>query len=290
MNRNEDLCPERGTELHSPSLLQQEERTAYVKFAQKSDRQKVKYAVVDGLAIMEGDIIIGVEGEMIGALGETSELTPHFTFTRELGNRWPGGVVTYVIDPALPQPERVHQAIQHWNSNTVIQLVPRTNHQNYIKFVRSGGCSSWLGMKGGKQDINLGDNCSVGNTIHEIGHALGMYHEQSAPDRDQYVEIRWENIEEQAKHNFEKATWQVAGTIGPYDYGSIMHYGRQAFSKNGQPTIIPKIDVEIGQRRGLSNLDIQGINSLYGNQADTDTLPVHIIGKATAADIPRPEV
>ena len=50
-----------------------------------------------------------------------------------------------------------------------------------------------------------------------------------------------------------------------YDFGSVMHYGKYAFTKNGQPTIeaISNPSQTFGQRNGASDLDIVEINALY---------------------------
>lgn len=133
--------------------------------------------------------------------------------------------------------------------------------QNGISFENGSGCSSYIGMKGGTQAIRLGTGCEKA-VAHEIGHALGLFHEQSHPERDQFVTIHWGNIKQGAEHNF--AIKQNPGKSTVYDYKSIMHYKRNAFSRNGLPTITPKNQkIQIGQRDGLSPLDIQGIELLY---------------------------
>ena len=103
-----------------------------------------------------------------------------------------------------------------------------------------------------------------GTAIHSIGHAVGLWDEQSRADRDKYVAIVWENIGPEFHHNFEI---RVSGheRIRPYDYDSIMHAPRNAYSRNGTPTIIPKEDLSIGQRTGLSTGDVFLINALYGD-------------------------
>lgn len=78
------------------------------------------------------------------------------------------------------------------------------------------------------------------NTVHEIGHALGLWHEQSRADRDSYIKILWENIAEDHKYNFNQHLHD-GKDFGVYDYASIMHYGPLAFSKNGEKTIVPTI-------------------------------------------------
>jgi astacin len=75
----------------------------------------------------------------------------------------------------------------------------------------------------------------LGIVLHELGHALGMAHEQSRPDRDQSVTIHWQNVQQGYEGQFEVDA--DAYTDQDYDYTSVMHYGSTSFSKNGQPTI-----------------------------------------------------
>jgi hypothetical protein len=76
--------------------------------------------------------------------------------------------------------------------------------------------------------------------IHEFIHALGFFHMQSSSDRDQYVEIVWDKIQEDKKHNFEWYGYHEINHFGvAYDYGSVMHYPRVSFSTDGSETIIP---------------------------------------------------
>lgn len=67
------------------------------------------------------------------------------------------------------------------------------------------------------------------------------------------------------KHNFEKYNRSQIDSLGSkYDYLSIMHYSSFAFG-NGNVTIIPKdpFAIQLGQRLGLSPLDVQQANLLY---------------------------
>ena len=70
---------------------------------------------------------------------------------------------------------------------------------------------------------HFSDGCSMGSVIHEIGHAVGLWHEQSREDRDAFIDINWDNIIEEYKHNFEQHITD-GDDIGTYDYCSIMHY------------------------------------------------------------------
>ncbi len=117
--------------------------------------------------------------------------------------------------------------------------------EDYVALEKEdSGCSATVGRNGGRQRINYSSGCfdRYGTIPHEMLHSLGVYHEQARPDRDDHVKINWINIEPGKYHNFEKKSADDVSTWGQeYDYGSVMHYSRTGFSRNGEETITPEV-------------------------------------------------
>jgi Astacin (Peptidase family M12A) len=190
---------------------------------------------------------------------------------------WPNKTVPYVFDSSATPAIRalITQAAGIYKDRAEILLVPRGNQDDYL-VVRgisddNIGGSSGVGRAEGAQDFNLNtSDTTIGTVLHELGHALGLWHEQSRPDRDQYVTVLPQNIIEKYRYNYAiKDDPDVARAAGPYDFGSIMHYPLiNSLSIDNKPTMEVKnpagVDLpNIGQRVTLSPGDILALAGLY---------------------------
>ncbi|MFD6389084.1 M12 family metallopeptidase [Nocardia sp. NPDC060259] len=225
--------------------------------------REVPYAAVDDLAIFEGDIVLGTLAEIAARQGQEGIAISGANF------RWPNAVVPYEVDPALPGLQRITDAVAHWNARTRLRFVPRTGvHADYVRFVPSTASRSPVGRQGGMQTIELTAGAPTGTVIHEMGHAIGLWHEQSREDRERFVEVRLANVTAANRHNFAQHITD-GDDIGGYDFGSIMHYPATAFSSDGQATIVPRVTlppgVTMGQRTALSAGDVQAAHTIYPN-------------------------
>jgi hypothetical protein len=187
-------------------------------------------------------------------------------------NKWPCQI-PYNINDSIILPEEILNAINYITKMTKWSFIERTNESSYIDFINSNGCWSYLGKQNKRQEIGISQYCGFGAIVHEISHAIGLDHEQSRADRDDYVHVNYNNIISENKLNYNK---KLTSNLGNYDYNSIMHYGQWDFSINDNiKTIIPKYDLNntcyIGQRSKLSDTDILHLNTLIKDNSTCTT-------------------
>ncbi|CAJ1069943.1 astacin-like metalloendopeptidase [Xyrichtys novacula] len=176
---------------------------------------------------------------------------------------WPTREIPYVISEDLEsRTDDILSAMAMLSKHSCVSFHKRTSETNYLLFKASKGCASYVGFIGGEQPVFVGPPCIVGNIAHEILHALGFHHEHTRTDREQHISVLTHNIMSGMGRNFEMREGETFGL--PYDITSILHYGSGFFSANGLPTIVPNSDVKgMGQRDGLTEMDIQRVKQLY---------------------------
>ncbi|KAE8296704.1 Low choriolytic enzyme [Larimichthys crocea] len=189
------------------------------------------------------------------------------------GPRWPkstdGNVyIPYAIANHYSSQELdvIKRGINSFSYSTCIHFIPRTNQRDYLYIQSLDGCYSCIGLQGNGQTVSLSRRGCIyyGTVQHELLHALGFTHEQCRSDRDLHIQVLLQNIIKGEEYNFNKIDTLNQGT--PYDYDSVMHYGRLAFSKdNYNPTMVavPDPNAVFGTARQMSQNDINRINLLY---------------------------
>ncbi|VDP37130.1 unnamed protein product, partial [Heligmosomoides polygyrus] len=141
---------------------------------------------------------------------------------------WKNGIVGYNFHPSTTSKARevFVKAAELWSRSTCVKF-QATTYGDFIDVKSEDGCYSNVGKVGGAQNLSLGSGCeTVGTAVHEIGHALGLFHTMSRYDRDQHITINFDNVKTDYLDQF---TLQTPATTNnydvPYEHGSVMHYG-----------------------------------------------------------------
>uniref|UniRef100_A0A4W6F5Y5 Metalloendopeptidase n=1 Tax=Lates calcarifer TaxID=8187 RepID=A0A4W6F5Y5_LATCA len=178
--------------------------------------------------MLEGDILMPRSRTAMKCLNEKYSC---------LWPKSPNGIVEipFLISEKYDDSERslILTSMKDFETKTCIRFIPRWSQVAYLNIEPRFGCASLLGY---------------------LLHALGFYHEHTR--QLIYFLVYF-------AYNFDKKDTDNLNT--PYDYSSVMHYGKTAFGINGLETItpIPDPSAPIGQRNGLSDIDILRINRLY---------------------------
>jgi len=193
---------------------------------------------------------------------------------------WSGARVPYVIDSEFSETmqNRIASAIAYYTMNTPIRWVPTDEDSSFIRFVlwkdpdASGGNSD-VGRTGQREQLlKLTNNTSRSTIIHEMGHVIGLKHEQSRPDRDDWVEVFDQNIIDGKEGNFEKFSADEVTAFGAYNHRSVMHYRSTTFgidTPTGQATTISAVappgilDADLGSNNDFDNSELDWIKKLY---------------------------
>lgn len=242
---------------------------------------ELRTAIVDLPGVGEAEILYAVRGEnaiWTGdiLLGKADEIDQGFRGASLTSSLWPNKTLKYRFGPGLAAAAKTaaQSAMTGWEAKTSIRFVEaKASDTGGFLTVTSvdDGCYANLGYPGSGStfELNLGPGCQFEATaLHEFGHALGLFHEQTRADRDSHVDIDWGNVQDGMASQFDKYTksGDPGKDRGAYDYNSIMHYPSDAFAKDpAKPTMTKTGGGLIAETTSLSAGDVAAVEAMYAN-------------------------
>jgi len=155
-------------------------------------------------------------------------------------DRWTDGIVPYFINPdsirdwfTKEHLQLIDEAMRTIEKHTCVRFVPYTNQTNFVKIHAGSGCfTSGVGMEKGENLVSLSSTaCMVHRIIiHELLHRIGLHHEQSRYDRDQYITVHYDRLANNGTDEYSKFQLRIVNETEssfygiPYNYASVMHY------------------------------------------------------------------
>lgn len=127
--------------------------------------------------------------------------------------------------------------------------------------------SAYKGRQGGIQAVKITFGLNPAHIKHEFLHTAGFGHEFQRSDRDQYVEVMYDNMHEHWHRQFDIDPLTV--DCGQFDINSIMMYGSYTvygIQEDGEEKVPTLLTVEgdtIAAPTDLSIGDIKTVQALY---------------------------
>ncbi|XGW31049.1 hypothetical protein V3C99_009759, partial [Haemonchus contortus] len=255
-----------------PNLTREDGALAGEEMSSGSDGSSiVAVNSVEGLDeyLFEGDILLTDE-ELSALENENDEDGVENSARKKrqissISTNWENNTVFYYFDASIGAANQayIRSTLKYLSSRTCIDFVENPTAPNRIQVFDGSGCYSSVGMKGNEQTISLAQGCIViGTVAHEFMHALGALHMHMRDDRDDHLRVDLTNVPEAKQSNFLKQTRSI--NHSPYEYGSTMHYSRDAFTTSGDSMIplIPRFKQTMGTKT-ISFYDLHMINAQY---------------------------
>jgi hypothetical protein len=243
-----------------------------------------------------GEALTGVQLPKLGA-------TPQIVGVADPGSLWPGGVIYYddggcIAGNTCPN---LAQAVNTFNTDFagVVQWTERTTQTTYVIITLSGtggrGDVNTIGYPviPGPVDMNCNTDCNIATLLHEMGHIIGLYHEQTRTDRDSHVTMYYGNVVKSTWVNNFAINLQNQQLLTSYDYASVMQYPPFVDSSNGGPvieTIPPGIPMQGTEgvpgsgNQDYSAGDKEGILRMYGHAPAAITITSNPVGLQVVVD------
>jgi hypothetical protein len=186
---------------------------------------------------------------------------------------WPNGRVPYVFNSSVGSTtkQRALAAMEEWQSMShgVVRFEKKLPGESaYMKFVAGGTVTSHVGYrKGTVSEVALRNPEYLTVIRHEIGHVLGLHHEQRRSDRLDHIKVKSANVVGTSRCESQFNVCSSCVDVLGYNVKSIMQYRTSDLAScrlDGKPVVLHLDGSAIKHEWIIRPKDILAIEELYG--------------------------